>query len=170
MYDRDIASDGLSSWLSSVTYQDGTPLPTKHPFTAEVAARVVTEGGDIYCIVPAHAGDSVSICQWLYSTTDDGQWSEKAGDTLYASDTSEPVLIQASAGGVQPQLRRLHPRYRRQVIREPRARDERHGRKAGPAERCRQRPSAPERLQPLRVLMAKALYVRALRHNLLLVI
>lgn len=102
MYDRDITSDGLSSWLSSVTYQDGTPLPTKHPFTAEVAARVVTEGGDIYCIVPAHAGDSVSICQWPYSTTDDGQWSEKAGDTLYASDTGEPVLIQASAGEFNP--------------------------------------------------------------------
>lgn len=102
MYDRDITSDGFSSWLSSVTYQDGTPLPTKHPFTAEVAARVVTEGDDIYCIVPAHAGDSVSICQWLYSTTDDGQWSEKAGDTLYASDTGEPVLIQASAGEFNP--------------------------------------------------------------------
>ena len=102
MYDRDITSDDFSSWLSSVTYQDGTPLPTKHPFTAEVAARVVTEGGDIYCIVPAHAGDSVSICQWPYSTTDDGQWSEKAGDTLYASDTGEPVLIQASAGEFNP--------------------------------------------------------------------
>ena len=102
MYDGDITSDDFSSWLSSVTYQDGTPLLTKYPFMAEVAARVVTEGSDIYCIVPAHAGDSVSVCQWLYSTTDDGQWSEKAGNTIYASDTSEPVLIQASAGEFNP--------------------------------------------------------------------
>ena len=102
MYDGDITSDDFSSWLSSVTYQDGTPLLTKYPFMAEVAARVVTEGSDIYCIVPAHAGDSVSVCQWLYSTTDDGQWSEKAGNTIYASDTGEPVLIQASSGAFNP--------------------------------------------------------------------
>lgn len=102
MYDGDITSDGFSSWLSSVTYQDGTPLLTKYPFMADVTAKAVTEGSDVYCIVPAHAGDSVSACQWLYSTTDDGQWSEKAGDTIYASDTGEPVLIQASAGEFNP--------------------------------------------------------------------
>lgn len=102
MYDGDITSDDFSSWLSTVTYQDGTPLLTKYPFMAEVTARAVTEGSDVYCIVPAHAGDSVSVCQWLYSTTNNGQWSEEAGDTLYASDTGEPVLIQASAGEFNP--------------------------------------------------------------------
>lgn len=102
MYDGDITSDDFSSWLSTVTYQDGTPVLTKYPFMANVTTKVVTEGSDNYCIIPAHAGDSVSICQWLYSTTDDGQWSEKAGDTLYASDTGEPVLIQASAGEFNP--------------------------------------------------------------------
>lgn len=102
MYDGDITSDDFSSWLSTLTYQDGTPLLTKYPFMADVTAKAVTEGSDVYCIVPAHAGDSVSVCQWLYSTTDDGQWSEKAGDTIYASDTGEPVLIQASAGEFNP--------------------------------------------------------------------
>lgn len=102
MYDGDITSGDFSSWLSTLSYQDGTPLLTKYPFMANVTAKAVTEGSDIYCIVPAHAGDSVSVCQWLYSTTDDGQWSEKAGDTIYASDTDEPVLIQASAGEFNP--------------------------------------------------------------------
>lgn len=102
MYDGDITSGDFSSWLSTLTYQDETPLLTKYPFMADVTAKAVTEGSDVYCIVPAHVGDSVSVCQWLYSTTDDGQWSEKAGDTIYASDTGEPVLIQASAGEFNP--------------------------------------------------------------------
>lgn len=44
----------------------------------------------------------MSVCQWLYSTTDNGQWSEKAGDTIRTSDTSEPVLVQESAGELDP--------------------------------------------------------------------
>lgn len=62
MYDGDITSGGFSSWLSTLSYQDGTPLLTKYPFMANVTAKAVTEGSDIYCIVPAHAGDSVSVC------------------------------------------------------------------------------------------------------------
>lgn len=34
--------------------------------------------------------------------TDDGQWSDKAGDTIHTSDTGEPALVQESAGELDP--------------------------------------------------------------------
>lgn len=102
MYEGDIASDDFDAWLSAITYEDGTPLLDRYPFMADITAKASIEGSDIYCLVPAHAGDSVSICEWLYSTSEDGQWSEEAGTTFYSSDTGEPVLIQASAGEFNP--------------------------------------------------------------------
>ena len=43
MYDGDITSDDFSSWLSTLTYQDGTPLLAKYPFIADITAKALTD-------------------------------------------------------------------------------------------------------------------------------
>ena len=70
------------------------------PFLAEIPAeRVIGEGGDLFCIVPADADATVAVSR--------GYWDDENGqciydDMVYSSMTGEPILVFCNGAGWEP--------------------------------------------------------------------
>ncbi|MGM9635152.1 MAG: hypothetical protein ACI3YE_03275 [Candidatus Avispirillum sp.] len=68
-----------------------------YPMVSEIPAerRIICEGSEYYCIVPADDSIAVKVCQWYFDENDD--YTPKAGKVLYESRTGESVLIRCNA-------------------------------------------------------------------------
>lgn len=94
----------LSEGQSMEEFLAGSSLLADYPFLGDLdeAHTVRAEGAEVYCLVPAHIDDPLTVQAFVIDESN--QYQGAAGETLYQSETGEPVLLVGNISDIMPNL------------------------------------------------------------------
>ena len=81
------------------------PLLESSPFLADLdwEKAAVASGMEVYCVVPRDPDCHITVTEQILTDVSDGEVRE--GETLYDSDTGEPVLLMGNESDIFPNLK-----------------------------------------------------------------
>lgn len=94
----------LSEGEAMADFLSGSALPEDYPFLGDMdeAHTVQTAGYEVYCLVPVQADAPLTVQAFVIDESN--QYLGEAGETLYESQTGEPVLLVCNISDIMPNL------------------------------------------------------------------
>lgn len=94
----------LSEGEAMADFLSGCDLPEDYPFLGDIdeAHTVRAAGYEVYCLAPVQADAPLTVQAFVMDESN--QYLGEAGETLYESQTGEPVLLVCNISDIMPNL------------------------------------------------------------------